>query len=147
MLAINNNREEQHIQWQTCFLAMLPEIQHRLLLAFCHLSQEAREDSIEEGIVHCLLTYVRLFEQGRAGSVSPSSLSWYAALAVKRGRPASRRMNSKDPLSAYAQLGKGIKVERLHAYSEKREEWIDMLVADKRAAVPDQVATRMDVGV
>src|SRR6266542_1678931 len=102
MLALNNDREDRPIQWQTCFLAMLPEIQHRLHLAFCHLSQEAREDSIEEGTVHCLLTYIRLFERGRAGSVSPSSLSWYAALAVKRGRPASCRMNSKDPLSRYA---------------------------------------------
>jgi hypothetical protein len=48
-------------------------------------------------------------------------------------------MNSKEPLSRYAQLGRGIRVERLHS------EWIDTLVEDKRASVADQVAAKLDV--
>ena len=47
-------------------------------------------------------------------------------------------MNSKEPLLRYAQLGNGIQVEQ--------NKWIDTLVEDKRARVPDQVAAKMDVG-
>ena len=49
-------------------------------------------------------------------------------------------MNGKEPLSRYAQLGNGIRVERLDG------KWIDALVEDKRAPVADQVAAKMDVG-
>ena len=48
--------------------------------------------------MHCLLSFVRLHEQGRAEAASASTLAWYAALAVKRGRPAGSRMNGKEPL-------------------------------------------------
>jgi hypothetical protein len=47
-------------------------------------------------------------------------------------------MNGKEPLSRYAQLGNGIQVQQT--------KWIDLLVEDKRASVPDQVAAKMDVG-
>jgi DNA-binding NarL/FixJ family response regulator len=49
-------------------------------------------------------------------------------------------MNGKDPLSRYAQIGNGIQVER------QPSNWIDAMVEDKRAAVADQVAAKMDVG-
>jgi hypothetical protein len=49
-------------------------------------------------------------------------------------------MNGKEPLSRYAQVGNGIQIEQLPGG------WIDMLVEDKRASVPDQVAAKMDVG-
>jgi hypothetical protein len=48
-------------------------------------------------------------------------------------------MNGKEPLSRYAQIGNGIKIE-------PHGEWIELLVEDKRAAVPDQVAAKMDIG-
>jgi hypothetical protein len=144
MIAVNNKCNET--TWQTVFVAMLPEIEHKLRLAFCRLDPEACEDAIEEGIVHSLLTYSRLHERGRADVVTPSSLAWYSSRQVKRGRPAGNRMNGREVLSRYAQLGKGFQVERLHAYSVKREEWIDTIVEDKRAPVPDQVAAKIDVG-
>ena len=59
---------------------------------------------------------------------------------MKRGRPAAGRMNGKEPLSRYAQLGNGIQIERLQS------NWIDTLVEDKRAPVADQVAAKLDVG-
>jgi hypothetical protein len=49
-------------------------------------------------------------------------------------------MNSKDPLSRYAQLGKGIRVD------SNASEWIEELVEDTRAPIPDQVAAKVDVG-
>ena len=48
---------------------MVPEIQQRLRRAFRHLDADAREDAIEEGVVHTLLGYSRLHEQGRADQV------------------------------------------------------------------------------
>src|SRR6185369_3244753 len=70
MIAFNNERNET--TWQSNFVAMLPEIQQKLRLAFCRLDPEAREDAMEEGIVHSLLAYVRLVEQGRAEVATPS---------------------------------------------------------------------------
>ena len=49
-------------------------------------------------------------------------------------------MNGKEPLSRYAQIGNGIQIEPTHG------KWIEMLVEDKRASVPDQVAAKIDVG-
>ena len=64
MIAFNNKQNET--TWQLAFVAMMPEIQQKLRLAFCRLDPEAREDAIEEGVVHSLLVYLRLHEQGRA---------------------------------------------------------------------------------
>jgi hypothetical protein len=138
MITINNERNET--TWQSAFVAMIPEIEQKLGLAFCRLDPEAREDAIEEGVVDSLLAYVRLHEQGRADVATPSSLAWYSSRHVKRGRPAGGPMNGKDPLSRYAQIGNGIQVER------QPSNWIDAMVEDKRAAVADQVAAKMDVG-
>ena len=139
MIAISNESQNHQADWQSCFVAMLPEIQQRLRQAFRQLDAEAREDAIEEGVVHSLLSYARLHDQGRAGVASPSSLAWYSSQQVKRGRPAVGRMNGKEPLSRYAQVGNGIQIE------QRNSNWIDMLVEDKRASIPDQVAARMDV--
>src|SRR4051794_39925098 len=69
--------------WQSSFLDILPEIERRLHVVFRRLSPEAREEAIQEAVVHCLLSYARLHERGRADSVTPSNLAWYAALQVK----------------------------------------------------------------
>ena len=138
MIAFNN--ESTETTWQLNFTAMLPEIEQKLHLAFCRLEPEAREDAMEEGVVHSLLAYVRLHEQGRAEVATASSLAWYSSRHVKRGRPAGGRMNGKEPLSRYGQFSNGIEVER------QTSDWIDALVEDKRAAVADQVAAKLDVG-
>lgn len=138
MIAINN--ESNETTWQSAFVAMLPEIEQKLRLALCRLDPETREDSIEEAIVHSLFSYSRLIEQGRAEVATPSSLAWYSSRHVKRGRPAGGRMNGKEPLSRYGQISNDIEVER------QSGNWIDAMVEDKRAAVADQVAAKMDVG-
>src|SRR6476661_7374016 len=99
MIAFNNERNETN--WQSDFVAMLPEIKQKLRLAFCRLDSEAREDAMEEGVVHSLLAYIRLHEQGRPEVATASSLAWYSSRQVKRGRPTSGKMNGKEPLSRY----------------------------------------------
>jgi DNA-binding NarL/FixJ family response regulator len=46
----------------------------------------------------------------------------------------------KDPLSRYGQISNDIEIER------QPGNWIDAMVADKRATVADQVTAKMDVG-
>src|ERR1044071_8164229 len=138
MIAFNNERSET--TWQSTFVAMLPEIEQKLRLAFCRLGPEAREDAMEDGVVHSLLAYLRLHDQGRADVAPASSLAWYSSRHVKRGRPTAGRMNGKEPLSRYGQISNDIEVEL------QPSNWIDAMVEDKRAAVADQVAAKMDVG-
>ena len=144
MIAVDNQRQETQATWQAEFVELLPEIQQRLRHAFRHLDAEAAEDAIEEGVIHALLSYVRLFEQGRAEAASAMSLAWFATKQVKQGRPAVGRLSSREPLSRYAQLGQGFHVERLCTYSQTDDQWIDRIVEDQRASVADQVAVRLD---
>ena len=139
MIAFNTESQNTASDWQTAFVEMLPEIKRWLRVAFCRLASEAREDAMAEGIAHCLLAYVRLHEQGRTEVATASSLAWYSSRQVRRGRPAVGRMNSKEPLSRYAQVGSGNRMERQNG------EWIDKLAEDKRASVVDQVAAKLDV--
>jgi hypothetical protein len=137
MIAFND--EQNNTTWQQSYIDLLPEIEQKLRFAFCRLDKEAREDAIEEGVVHSLLAYVRLHEHGRAEVATASSLAWYSSRHVKRGRPACGRMNGKDPLSRYGQISNDIVIER------QRGNWIDAIVQDKRAAVADQVAAKLDI--
>ena len=135
MTELYDDSEKSHSTWQSAFVQILPEIEQRLQRGFRHLDPESREDAVEEGVIHALFAFIRLHEQGRAGSVSASNHAWYAARQVRRGRPAVGRMSMREPLSRYAQL----KSRTIH-----REPWIDVLVEDRRASIADQVAIRID---
>jgi hypothetical protein len=137
MTIIENEQPES--AWQESFLAMLPEIRQRLDLAFCRLNAEARDDAIEESVVHCLISYARLHERDRANSVTASSLAWYSSRQVKRGRTAVGRLNCNEPLSRYALIGHAIQAEPIQS------EWIDVMATDKKASVVDQAIARIDV--
>ncbi len=138
MIAINNGRLETN--WQSGFVTMFPEIEQRLRLAFRQLDPDSKDEAIGEGVLHALLAYYRLHEQGREQIATPATLAFYSARAVRRGRPAAGKMNGKDVLSRYAQLGHDFQVDR------SMGEWIESLVEDKRAPVPDQVAMKIDFG-
>jgi hypothetical protein len=140
MIAFFKGPQEAGSTWQDAFLAMLPEIESRLRREFRDLHHDSREEAIREGVAHCLFAYVRLHGRGRTHRVTPFTLVLYSARYVRRGRPAAGRMNSKDPLSRYAQLRKGIRVD------SKASVWIEELVEDRRAPVLDQVAAKVDVG-
>ena len=138
MTVANTALATRESDWQTSFAAMLPEVVQNLQRAFCRLDYSSKEEAIGEAVMHSLLVYVRLHEQGRAEAATPSSLAWYSSRHVKRGRPTAGRMNGKEPLSRYGQISNDIEVER------QAGNWIDTLVSDKRAEVADQVAAKMD---
>ena len=144
MIMPSDSGASRHSSWQQQFVEMLPEIERQLRVAFRDLTPEARVDACEDGVVHCLLNYVRLFEQGRGETVTPSNLAWYAQLQVRRGRMAGCPLNCREPLSRYAQLGKGIKVERLHHRDSSDETWINDVIDSGRTSIADLVAIKLD---
>jgi hypothetical protein len=145
MIAIHQSDAEYSSDWQVGFMTLLPEIKQRLHQAFRRRDAAAREEAITDAIVLCLLSYVRLHEQGRADKVTASNLAWYAAKQVKTGRSVGCRLNSKEPLAVYAQQRRGIRVEHLRANNPDDHEWIDSLVQDQRSTVLDHVAAKLDV--
>jgi hypothetical protein len=127
--------ETSNVQWQADFATMLPRIDRQLKKEFDCLDAAAKEEAIQEAIVHALVAYSRLAERGRAHVATATTLAHYAARQVRRGRPAVGCMSCREPMSRYAQLrDNGI----------QRETWIDDLIQDKRAAIADVVATRLD---
>src|SRR5690349_16354741 len=77
MIALTN--ESQTLKgWQHGFLAWLPELQSRLRREFRDLKYSAREEAVSEAVVHCLLSYARLHERGRADIATPRTLALYA---------------------------------------------------------------------
>src|SRR4051812_1241978 len=140
MIAFTKEQQEPSTTWQDNFLAMLPEIESRLRREFRNFDPNSREEAVREGIAHCLFAFVRMHDRRRAHFATAFTLVLFSTRHVRRGRPAAGRMNSKDPLSRYAQLENGIHVE------SKAGVWIEEMVLDAQASVPDQVATKLDVG-
>ena len=93
MIAVDNQRQETQPTWQAEFVAILPEIQQRLRYAFRQLRAEAAEDAIEEGVIHALLSYVRLFKQGALKRPAPQA---------SRGLPPSRSSRADRQSAASA---------------------------------------------
>jgi hypothetical protein len=131
--------------WHSEFLNLLPELESRLKTAFRRLDPDAREEAVQEATVLSLFSYSRLAAQERANAVSASNLAWYSALQVKRGRSAGTRMNGREVLSRYAQIGKGFRVERLDALDTADATWIQALIDQKGWPILDQVAAKLDV--
>jgi hypothetical protein len=130
--------------WQNEFLKLLPQISRLLKYVFRRLDPEKREEACQNGLVLCMLSYSRLHARGCAHAARASSLVWYGVRQTKAGRIPGGRLNCRDPLSLYAQLRKCYRMNRLHSYGTRRGSWIDELVEDKRARVPDVVAARLD---
>lgn len=131
--------------WQPGFLQMLPEIQRHLRGYFAHLGADAQEEALQEAVANCLVVYRRLFLQGRVALAYPSVLARFAVLQVRAGRRIGTTLNVRDVSSAYCQLAKGIRLQRLDAYCRRRRQWIPAAVTDPRAPVADQAALRVDL--
>jgi hypothetical protein len=125
----------------------LPQIERRLNRAFCHLDPDKREEAIQCATVFCLLWFMRLHRRGRAHLATAGTLAWYAAKQTKSGRPAVGRMNSKEVMSSYGQLRRRLKGSSSHTHASVERGWIEQIVDDRRAPIPELVAARMDVAV
>jgi hypothetical protein len=130
--------------WQDQFVAMLPEIESLLKVAFRNIPPDGRADACEDGLFHCISSYFQLHEQDRAEAATASSLVWYAMLQVRRGRVAGCRLNGREMMSRYAQISHGFKVVPLQNFDPDDDTWINDVVESRNTSVLDQIAIRMD---
>lgn len=144
MIIPSQTAASSHTTWQEQFVAMLPELERLLKVAFRNIPSEGRDDACEEGIFHCIWSYFRLYEQGRAEAATASSLVWYAMLQVRRGRVAGCQLNGRDVMSRYAQIGHGFKVVPLQIHDPDDDTWVNDVVESRNTSVLDQIAIRMD---
>ena len=133
------------LNWQDGFLRMLPQIEAQLRFAFRFLDPDAKEEAVQEGVTNCVVRYERLARQGRDDIAAPTPLAQFAIRQIRAGRTVASKLNCRDPLSLYAQMRKGLIVERLDHVCPETEEWLDIALEDLRAPIPEQVALRIDV--
>jgi hypothetical protein len=136
MIAIH--RDRTRTGWQELFLTILPEIQTKLRYAFRQFDIERQDELVAEAVVHCLRSFVNFHERGLEKSATACTLSKFAAMQVKSGRPAAGQMNRWEPLSRYAEATNRTKIKRVST------SWIDEAIEDKRASVVDLVIAKMD---
>jgi hypothetical protein len=125
------------------FAALLPGIGRQLHYDFSRLGREAAEEAVQEGIANCLQAFVRLQQQNRAEDAKASSLARFAARQVRSGRTVGSRLNSHDPLSRYAQIKNGLRVNRFE--SAELSHSIEEALVDRRTSIPQRVALRIDL--
>lgn len=127
------------------FLAMLPTIQEQARFAFRSEPPERRQDLIAEVVANCWVAFVRLVERGLIEIVYPSPLAAFAVKQVRDGRRVGAKLNVRDVSSPYAQLAKGIIVERLDRYDSEENEWREVIVEDRHAGPAETAVARIDI--
>ncbi len=130
--------------WQSVFIAMLPDIEKYVAIAFRRLRGDHRDEAVQEALVSCCLACARLVQNGQSDRVFPTVLAKFAVAQVRVGRQVATRMNVRDVLSPYAQKRKRIRVERLDRADRSDGEWREFVLEDHRTPVFDQVQFRID---
>ena len=128
------------------FLTMLPQIRAQARVAFGGKSPERREELIAEVFANCWVAFVRLMERGLGDVVYPTPLAQYAIRQVRSGRKVGGSLNVNDVSSGYAQKSKGFSMESLDQYSQRKKQWKESLVEDRRTGPAETAASRIDVG-
>jgi hypothetical protein len=128
------------------FLTMLPQIRTQARVAFRGESPERREEMIAEVLANCWVAFVRLMERGLDDAIYPTPLAQFAIRQVRSGRKVGGRLNANDVSSAYAQKSNGFALESLDQYSQRKKQWKEILVEDRRTGPAETAASRIDVG-
>lgn len=151
MIAIPNSQcQSSHTCRQnSCaskFEELLPAIQSQARVAFRGLPASEKEELIAETIANAFCAYRRLVERGRAELAYATPLAQYAVLQVRAGRRVGGKLNVKDVTSIHCRNRKGVNVESLTRYNQRKDQWQEVLVEDKSAGPAEIAATRIDFG-
>lgn len=130
--------------WQKTFIAMLPDIERYLVIAFHRLRGDNRDEVVQAALANACVACARLIQRGCADRVFPSVLARFAVAQVRAGRQVGTQLNVRDVLSPYAQQRKPIVVERLDRFDRRCDEWRESVLEDHRTPVFDQVQFRID---
>ena len=123
---------------------MLPAIRNQARFAFRVEPPERRNDLVTEVIANCFVAFVRLMDRGKADEVYPTPLVQYAIKQVRDGRHVGTSLNVNDVSSEHAQRSKGIVVESLDRYDQRKQEWREILIEDRHAGPAETAASRID---
>ena len=127
------------------FLSLLPLIKKQARFAFRDKPHGHRQELISEVIANAFVAFNRLVERGLSDVVYAMPLAQYAIKQVCGGRRVGAKLNVRDVSSEYAQREKGFTVERLDRFDERKGEWREVLVEDRKAGPADTAAARVDL--
>ncbi len=140
----DNSMQGGPTSWQADFQQILPKVHSQAIYAFRQLSEEAREEAVQESVCCACLTYARLHGRGDVTAIKPCSLARYAILRCRGGREVGQRRNSQDALSTYARRRRAVCVESLHLRDPESDCWSEILVEDGTITPADLAASRID---
>lgn len=127
------------------FVSLLPLIEEQARYAFRNQTFERREELIAEVIANAFVAFKRLVERGLSDVVYPTPLARYAIKQVRAGRRVGAKLNVRDVSSEYAQREKRFSVERLDRFDERKGEWQEAVVEDRKVGPADTAAARLDI--
>jgi hypothetical protein len=123
------------------FLAILPRIQLRGRIAFCHLKcPHQKDEAMAEMVALTWKWFVRLVQRNKDAAQCSSALAAFAARAVHSGRRLNGREKSKDALSPQAQQRHRFRVSPLPGCSSLAAHILTDALRDNTVASPDQQA-------
>ena len=141
---LDRSKDDRIPAWHPRFLAMVPAIRRTAEICFRKLRPDLRREMVDEVIVSALAGYARLVERGKEDLAFASALARFAVFQVRQGRQVGTRLNVRDVTSRYAQLQKGIHVERLDQFNDEENCWQEIVVEDKKSTPADVAITRID---
>lgn len=130
--------------WQTGFLSMLPTIRTHARISFRHLNPEARSEHIQAALCSAWNMYHRLAELDKLDLAYPTVLARFAVSQVKDHRKVGGKLNIQDVMSRYCQHKKHVSVERLDRFDRTTDEWLEIVVEDRRAGPAEVACVRLD---
>jgi hypothetical protein len=126
--------------WQTGFLNVLPAVHKHAKIQFRKLPAAQREEAVQETIAAAVVSYQKLAAKGQLHVARPSSLATYAVLHFRNGRHVGGHQDAAgDVTSPTAHRRHDIKLDSIDG-----DEWHSMLIASRKADVPDLAAFRID---
>jgi hypothetical protein len=125
--------------WQAGFLQVLPAVQTHAQIQFRRLPLVHREEAIQEAIAFACVNYRLLAASRNLHVATPATLATYAVNRVRCGRRVGGRQDgAKDVLSPRCHQRHGVQVQSIDG------DWKRMVVADRKASIPDLAAFRID---
>jgi len=130
--------------WHSSFVDLLPQIHNYVVPAFRHLQDAEQDDAVQDAVAHAFVMFVRLMKRGRVDLVYATVLARFGIGHVRAGRSIGTTSNSRDVASKSAQRRHAFAVARLDRYDFRKRRWLEAVVEDRRTAVADQAAFRID---
>ena len=138
---------QQTQAWQAGFLAILPAVRTHARIQFRKLPPQRREEAIQEAIASACVSYQLLAAKGRLHDAHPSTIADYAVRHVLNGRHVGGKCDGvRDVMSPRATWRQGHQVISLPPSGCGCDGWKQLILAYRKASIPDVTAFRIDFG-